>query len=148
MKRNNFIKSLLGLPLVFSSWSFKKEAKEEVTHFTPEMLDRNNYGLFIINSKVKEITKENIGYAATVSWKLTWNLGVIINHSDNKKVVAKEWSKYTMTNFLTDGFTYPLSYSKEGVCDFLNNDPDGEKYRLMTKEEVLFIISNRKQGFL
>lgn len=148
MKRNNFIKSLIGLPFILSNLSFTKKAKEEVTHFTPEMLERNNFGLFIINAKVKELTKENVGYAATVSWKLTWNLGVAINEVYGTMIKVAEWPKYSKTNFLTDGWTFPIGNTHEEVCEYLNNNPHRHKFRVMTKEEVLFIISNRNQGFL
>lgn len=102
--------------------------------FAEEMLVKHNYGLYIINKKCKNIRK-NPGYAATVSWKLTYQ-------SDPKIL------KYTICNFLTDGWVYPIGDTYKKVCEWLNNNPNGEKYRIMTKAEVLYLISQRKQGFL
>lgn len=163
MKRNNFIKSLLGLSLLaplttlgrrdgfhnrridpYSLLPTPCKAKEEVTFFTPEMLSRNNFGLFIINSKVKQITEKNIGYAATVSWKLCYQH----NYWKNNGQEPVEYNRYGKANFLTDGWFCPIGGTYKQVCEYLNNNPYGEKFRLMTKEEVLYIISNRKQGFL
>lgn len=145
MKRNNFLKALIGLPLVLTQLSFaKKEPKEEITFFTPEMLSRNNYGLFIINSRVKEVTNENVVYAATVSWKLSYDSRYFVSSPiDNTKTIRR-FEKYGITNFLTDGWYCPVGSTHEAVCEYLNSN----KYRLMTKEEVLFIISKRQQGFL
>jgi hypothetical protein len=41
--------------------------------FTPEMLNKNNFGLFIIRVFESEI-KDNVGYAATVSFKLGYHM--------------------------------------------------------------------------
>lgn len=147
MKRNKFLKILVGLPFVAPLFSFIKPKAEAIT-FTPEMLKRHNYGLFVINVKATDVTK-NPGYAATVAWKLVWNF----EHARNppSKGVEKQvfrWSKYSMCNFLTDGWVYPIGNTYEEMCEYLNNNPHGEKYRLMTKEEVIYLITNRKQGFL
>lgn len=141
MKRGKFLKTLAGLPLVLSQLSFSKKPRNlEKTIFTPEMLYRNNYGLFIINVKAGDVlTTKNLEYAATVAWKLTYSLGFRGGRE-----------RSSITNVFTDGWTFPIpnSESYEEVCEWLNNNPYGDEYRLMTKEEVLFMISKRQQGFL
>ncbi len=151
MKRNQFLKMMGLFPFLLGSVKQDKTAilsKEEVTFFTPEMLSRNNFGLFVINSKVKEVTFKNLGYAATVAWKLTYHNQTLVNTLQGKITARFDFPRYMKTNFLTDGWSYPIGHNYEEVCNFLNNNEHGEKFRLMTKEEVLFIISNRNQGFL
>lgn len=131
MKRITFLTSLLGsIPLLSS---FKQIETSSKTQFTVDDLVKNNYGLFIINDKVKDVTKRP-GYAATLCWKLGYT------HTRS--------GGYTMTNFLTDGWTNHIGDTKQAVCEYLNNNPYGQKYRLMTKEEIIYLISNRNQGFL
>lgn len=151
MKRNTFLKSVLALPFIGAISSFTRKPKEEVTFFTEEMLNRNNYGLFIIKSTVKDV-RERPGYAATVSWKLGYSYHTFKNpeftHAGEKCGGEKfVFQKYGKMNFLTDGWYYPLG-SKEDVLEYLNNNPNGDKFRLMTKEEVIFLLTERKQGFL
>lgn len=133
MKRSNFLRSMILLPFL-SLKAIKRPNKNNVTYFTPEMLSRNNYGLFIIN--VKADVEKNPGYAATVSWKLCW------------QITTRTMPKYGKVNFLTDGWVYPIAETEQGVCDYLNHNPHGEQFRLMTKEEVAYLIINRNQGFL
>jgi hypothetical protein len=143
MKRNTFLKTLLGLPFVAPLLSFSKAANTAKIIFTPEMLRRNNYGLFIINTKVTDV-KKNPSYAATVAWKLCYQH----NHWKNTNEEPQQFNVYGKVNFLTDGWFYPIGNTKEQVCEYLNNNPHGETFRLMTKEEVIYLITNRKQGFL
>lgn len=143
MKRSKFIQTIIGLPIVIMGLSFKNKSYGKVI-FTPEMLTRNNFGLFIINTRVKEITEQNIGYAATVSWKLSYTQ----RYWKNSNGVIGEFAGYGKVNFLTDGWFCPIGNTYEEVCKYLNNNPHGESFRLMTKEEVLYIITHRKQGFL
>ena len=99
--------------------------------FTIEELEKNNFGLFIIRYFDEDI-KTNVGYAATVSYKLSYQ-----HHRD---------FKYGLVNFLSDGWFNPVCKTKEELCEILNTDKHG--YRLLTKEEVIYIINNRSQGFL
>lgn len=99
--------------------------------FTKEELNANNFGLFIIRATCTDIV-ENVNYAATVSFKIGFS-----NKSERK---------YGLINFLTDGWFNPMADDLDELCDLLNNDIDG--YRLLTKEEVCFMITYRKQGFL
>lgn len=115
--------------------------KNSVITFTPEILTKHNTGLYLINDKASVI--DNPDYAATVSWKITWNLGVVTNSLNGKRYIAAEWPKYSLTNFLTDGWTHPIGNNYEEVCKYLNNNPHGEKYRIMTKEELFYIINHR-----
>lgn len=119
----------------------RTEVVPQKTVFTPEMLSRHNYGLFIINNKVKDV-KTRPGYAATVSWKLTWQISSFAYLHD------KPMAKYGLSNFLTDGWFHPIGNTDEDVCKWLNDNPNGQEYRVMTPAEVLYIISHRKQGFL
>lgn len=146
MKRNTFLKSVLALPFVGGLLSFVSKPKEAVTVFTEEMLKRNNYGLFIINSKVTDVTQRP-GYAATQSFKLCWTLGVCRNEIRGEYTLI-EFPKYCIVDFLTDGMILPIGSTYADMLEYLNNNPYGEKYRLMTKEEVVYLITNRKQGFL
>lgn len=103
------------------------------------MLSRYNYGLFIINVKAGDVlTTKNLGYAATVAWKLGY-INCMLRDSNER---------YGKINAFTDGWFCPLARDKKAMCEWLNNNPYGEEYRLMTKEEVIFLISNRQQGFL
>jgi len=147
MKRNDFIKFIgLGISTVglTSIFGFKKRIiirRNKVITFTPEIIRKHNFGLYIINDNADVVNRPD--YSATVSWKLTWNLGVAINYVSGKKVRAKEWPKYSKCNFLTDGWVCPLGDSYEEVCEYLNNNPHGEKYRIMTKEELFYMINHR-----
>jgi hypothetical protein len=105
----------------------------ERTIFTPEMLTRHNFGLFIIKLTASEDIRENVGFNSTVSFKLGYQMSTKIK-------------KYGRTNFLTDGWFCDLADTIEELCDILNNDPWG--YRLLTKEEVIYMIDQREQGFL
>ena len=71
------------------------------------MLKKNNYGLFIIKSLVKDV-KERPSYAATVSYKLGYQFG--------------NEGYYTMSNFLTDGFSFYIGNTYEDVLYFLNSN--------------------------
>ena len=143
MKRSNFLKSLLALPFItpfLSSAEEKVVGNSEPTFFTPEMLRRYNYGLFIINTKATpKVIKENPGYSATVSWKLGYCNHPFKHDKDDR---------YGKINFLTDGWFCPLAKDAEGMCEYLNNNPHGDKFRLMTREEVIYLLTVRKQGFL
>ncbi len=149
MKRNDFLKIILGIPLLFTKLPVQAKNLGK-TIFTPEMLSRNNYGLFIINVKAGDvINSKNIGYCANVAWKLTWQMKYFKNPvSKNVKEQVFEFPKYSKTNVFTDGWVHPIGDSYEEVCEWLNNNPHGQEFRLMTKEEVVFLINNRKQGFL
>jgi len=151
MKRNTFLKSLLALPFIGAISSFTKKPKEEITVFTEEMLTKNNYGLFIINSKVKDV-RERPGYAATVAWKLGYCYHTFKNpeftHKGEKCGGEKfTFQKYGKVNFLTDGWYYPIGSNYKDVLEYLNNNSNGDKFRLMTKDEVIFLLTQRNQGF-
>ena len=133
---------MLGAGFLAPLFGFKSKPvvrRNKVITFTPEILQKYNFGLYLINDKADVV--KNPDYAATVSWKLGWNLGVTTGRITVK--VAK-WPKYSICNFLTDGWTYPIGNSYEEVCDYLNNNPHGEKYRIMTKDELFYIINHRR----
>ena len=50
-----------------------------------------------------------------------------------------------MCNVLTDGWTHWIG-NKQELCEYLNNNPYGEKYRVLTPEELIYIIQNRKNS--
>jgi hypothetical protein len=102
--------------------------------FTEELVFKNNYGLYLIldspytRKLIEEEMVEKASYLATVSVKLIWNF--------SKK-------KYGFCNFLTDGFCIFVG-SKEELLNTLNNSED--KYRILTKEELYFIIDNKSNS--
>ncbi len=150
MKRSNFLRALVGLPLVLSQLSFSKKSKIEKVIFTPDMLNRNNFGLYIINTKAGNFgdIKRNPGYAATVSWKLCYHNDPTKKQGTKSDQYRVSANRYCKINFLTDGWICPIGQDYNEVCAYLNNNPYGETYRLMAKEEVIFLITTRKQGFL
>lgn len=133
MNRNNFLKRLTLGALSIPFLGFKSETvrKNKVIKFTPELLDKYNYGLYIINDKADVV--KNPDYAATVSWKLGWHLFV----------ARPEIPKYGKINFLTDGWFDAIGHNDEEVCEYLNNNPYGYKFRIMTQEEVIYIMTHR-----
>lgn len=145
MKRTTFLKSILALP--FLSFSTEKPIKKNpVIQFTPEILDKYNFGLYLINDKADVV--KNPDYSATVSWKLSWNIMVIkqpeLNFIDKERRGKRfEIPKYGKVNFLTDGWYCPIGDTKQDICDYLNNNKYGEKFRIMTKEELIHIINHR-----
>ena len=53
--------------------------------------------------------------------------------------------------FVPDMFSIKDSIKENNYVDYLNNNPHGEKFRIMTKEELFYILENRtnqKQLFL
>lgn len=148
MNRNTFLRQIglggltaLGLSFITPK---PKVAKNKVIEFTPEILKKYNFGLYIINDKADVVDRPD--YAATVAWKLTYNLQVVVNNVKGKKEVVKEWPKHSITNFLTDGWAYPIGNTLEEVCEYLNNNPQGTKFRIMTKDELFYIINNRSNS--
>lgn len=144
MKRNTFIKGILGLPIL-SLFSFKQAAvikQNPVVEFTPDILKKHNFGLYIINIKANVV--ENPNYAATVSWKLGYHLDIVesTNNIESKRLRLRH-NKYFMSNFLTDGWATPIGDNYEEICEYLNNHHYGEKFRIMTKEELFYLIENR-----
>lgn len=129
MNRNSFLK-LLGLSslgTVFSSFDNKHKIKSnKVVIFTPELLKKYNTGLYIIKDGTDVTLRP--GYAATVSFKLVYH------HLDGRTVRG-------LCNFLTDGWTQLIG-SEQNICDFLNHG-SFQKYRIMTKEELIYIIENK-----
>ena len=108
--------------------------------FTPEMLSKHNFELFIIKNTVPNFWSivKRPGYAATVSYKLGYINNRLLNND----------SRYGIISFLTDGWFCPLTVTKEELCDYFNNKTAKESYRIMTKLEVLYLLFIRKQGFL
>ena len=144
MKRSTFLKTLGGLSLtgLFGFKPSSKIHKNPVIEFTPEILKKNNFGLYLINDKAD--VEKNPDYAATVSWKLSWNLQVMVNSIRGRVTNKYEWPKYGIVNFLTDGWYYPIGEKYEDICNYLNNSD--EKFRIMTKEELIYIIENRSNS--
>ena len=148
MKRKSFLKLTIGLPFIstfLSAKSMFKINKNPVIKFTSENLSEFNVGVYIIRHQTKNGYVANVeinpDYCATVVWKLVYQLGYIVNNLKGEKVRVR-FPKYGMCNVLTDGWTHWVG-SKEELCDYLNNNPYGETYRILTKEELLYIIENR-----
>lgn len=149
MKRNNFLKLGIGIPLLgmFSFKSFPKKCIKEnpVIIFTSKNLSEFNSGTYIIRHTNKSKYRTNVmhrpDYAATVTWKLVYQMGYAINNIKGEKIKIK-FPKYGLCNVLTDGWTYWVG-SKEELCNYLNNNPYGNTYRVLTKEELYYIIENR-----
>lgn len=145
MNRNTFLKRI-GVLSVLPLLGFdipKSVAKNKVIEFTPEIIKKYNFGLYLINDKADVVRNPN--YAATVAWKLCWT-----NDRKPKDIPTEEekkhlvrYNRYCKVNFLTDGWICPVGNSYEEVCEYLNNNPHGEKYRIMTKDELFYIINNR-----
>ena len=88
MKRGAFLKLLFGLPFIAPLLAKSQSvSSNKVIIFTPDMLKKHNFGLYIINSKADVF--KNPDYAATVAWKLGYN-----NHG---KI---PYNKYGIINFL------------------------------------------------
>lgn len=148
MNRKQFLKTglismLLGL-FPFNIFSNEKVfiKKNPLITFTPEILSQYNVGLYIINDKA-DVTK-NLGYANTVTWKLVWQF----ERQRNNGTPINGLPKYGLCNALTDGWTYWIANSKEELCSYLNDNPYGDKYRILTPEELIYIVkhrSNQKQ---
>ena len=128
MKRNTFLRGLFSASvLALLPFKTKAERQNKVVEFTPEMLIKNNFGLYIINDKANVFERPD--YAATVAWKLSY-------HNNNG-------GNYGKVNFLTDGWFCPIGNTYKDICEYLNNNPYGEKFRIMTKEELFYIINHR-----
>lgn len=151
MKRSSFLKLGLTLPFI-GAFSFKalgspeKKIKQNpVIEFTKENLSEFNVGTYVIRHKTGKgyiaDVEANPNYCATVVWKLVYQLGYAVNNLQGEKVKV-EFPKYGLCNVLTDGWTHWVG-SKEELCDYLNNNPYGETYRILTKEELFYIIENR-----
>lgn len=146
MKRSTFIKAFGLIPL-FSFYKPKLKTNK-VIEFTPEIISKNNFGLYIINNKANVF--KNPDYAASVAWKLGYCNTNMVNTIGTKVTERFQWNKYCKLQFLTDGWVFPIGNNYEEVCNYLNNNPYGEKFRIMTKEELFHIINyrtNAKQLF-
>lgn len=139
MKRSTFIKAFGLIPL-FSFSNLKSVKQNKVVVFTPEMITKNNFGLYIINNKADVF--KNPDYAATVAWKLGYNNQYWRNFDGN----GGSFQNYGKINFLTDGWFCPIGDNYEEICEYLNNNPHGEKFRIMTKEELFYIINHRSNS--
>lgn len=145
MKRSNFLRSLIILPFLPKVVGAKPVVNTERIVFTPDMLNKG-HGLYIIRAGVDPYTHKRVGYAATVSWKICYRLGHYVKDMTPNQVIVKDLNEYGIVNFLTDGFFHPISYDKVDVCNYLNSHTAG--FRPLTKEEVLYMIEQRQQGFL
>ena len=144
MKRNQFLKtgllaSVIGLIPFSISAKTPAIKKNPVIEFTPENLSEFNVGTYIINDKAD--VENNVGYSVTVTWKLVWQMKYIkeVNIANDKKVTLP---KYGKCNVLSDGWTHWIG-GKAQLCEWLNNNPHGEKYRILTPEELQYMIANR-----
>ena len=142
MKRTTFLKGLLGIPF-FLSFRIPAQTKQNnVIEFTPEMLKKNNFGLYIINNKADVF--KNPDYSATVAWKLGYHLTpTVLGVNDTEQQHSLHCNKYFMSNFLTDGWACPIGNTYEDICEYLNNNPHGEEYRILTENELIHIIKSR-----
>ena len=105
--------------------------KNPVIQFTPENLSEFNVGTFVINTKADVVKK--VGYAATVTWKIVYQHGV-------------DEARYGLCNVLTDGWTHWIGETHADVCEYLNNNPHGETFRVLTLRELNYIINQRGNG--
>lgn len=141
MKRNTFLKSLLGLSVAsmfpFNWLTASSIKKNRVIKFTPENISENNVGLYIIEDRAD--VEKYIGVGTTCVWKLVYQhkYNTVTKLLNNEAKV--ELPKYGMCNVLTDGWTHWIG-DKQQLCDHLNEDG---KYRILTKEELIHIINNR-----
>lgn len=113
--------------------------KNPVITFTVEILKKYNVGIWLIQDDADVVT--NPSYAATVVWKLVYNMG-------NFKHVNSERTKfgiprYGRCNVFTDGWTDFICDNKEELCDYLNNNPYGKKFRIMTPDELHYLTDNK-----
>lgn len=149
MKRNEFLKMGIGsalLSLIPGSLfaSPKKEIlikKNPVIEFTPEVLSSFNVGMYIINDKAN--VENNVGYAVTVTWKIVYQMRYMTNTLGGKNEVIKAGNTRGLCNVLTDGWTNWLAHNKEDLCVWLNDNPYGEKFRILTPEELNYMLAHR-----
>lgn len=146
MRRKDFLKNILSISLLsflpFKLFSGTPIIKPNlVSNFTPELMSKFNYGMYIINNKVDVIA--NPDYAATVVWKLVYQFSRQTYKHSKYKYNYEHLPENGLCNILTDGWTYWVG-SKQDLCDYLNNNPYGEKYRILTKAELDYILNHRK----
>lgn len=143
MKLLNFIRLIFALPRLSSYKeisSLGKKTSNKIVEFTVDELEKYNFGCYLIKNDTD--VYKNPDFAATVCWKLVWQLRYI--KEVNSKLLQKvHLPKYGMCNFLTDGWTHWIGDTKEDVIEHLNNNEHGTKFRFLTKEELFYIISNR-----
>ena len=145
MKRIEFLQTGL-LTLIASMFSFSLFSKENIVikknpviEFTPENISEFNVGLYVIEDRADVVKFSGVGVGCV--WKLVYQVGYTVNNLQGQKVQVK-FPKYGLCNALTDGWTYWVG-SKEQLCTYLNDNPHGVKYRILTKEELLYIINHR-----
>jgi len=88
-------------------------------------------GMFIIRESSKKPSKD-ITFTRTVTSQITWSHG-------------RTNTNYGLTSVMTDGWFCPIGKNKQSLADHLNNDEFG--YRPATKEEILDMLIDNKQGF-
>lgn len=93
-------------------------------------------------NNVLVLQNKNVNYAATVVSKFVWQIEMsqVVKHMNLGKKIRLP--KYGLSNALTDGWTHWIG-SKEEVCEFLNENTFGTQYRILTPEELIYIIQNR-----
>lgn len=137
MKRIQFLKTIACIPFITAFKEHSPLKGNDSFIWTKEYLDKTGACSFIIKKNV-DIYKDP-GYASTVSWKLGFQISL--------KSLKKSADKYGKINFLTDGWFCPLANNYENLADYLNGDEGSVGYRPMTKEEVIYLINQRDQGF-
>lgn len=165
MKRGKFLKAVVGLPLVLSQLSFKEKPKQTRRVWKPEDITA---GLYITRNYDADVRK-NAGLVCSVTFQVGYNLAMGRRSfewrsaaSGQKYVVADRIHdpkcQYTL-NSVADGFSHGdclakkwgehqpfMAYTKEALCDELNNDKWG--YYPTTKDEMHVIIDYMSKNFL
>lgn len=97
--------------------------------FTPENLNEFNFGVHVIKDPANVFKRT--GYSCTVTYKLVWQI------AGNGGI-----NKYGLCNSLTDGWTHWIG-DKQELCDYLNDNPNGHTYRIITPTELKYMINSK-----
>ena len=87
-------------------------------------------GLFIIKETASKPITKNLDFAKTATFKICYS------HKTNE---------YTLCNILTDGLLIGHYENEDVLIEYLNKDDKG--FRPLTKEEMLEMLADTKQGF-
>lgn len=140
----------------------KNEWKQKI--FTPE--DFEGAGQYIVRESINKLNSSNIsdtGYLSTIMMKVGWAQKlrdgrgpysyVLIDMSDGLihegyfTGITKEDGTHENdhTKWVWNDFSAETSHeSKEKLCEYLNNNPHKETYRLATNEELIRVAAYQK----
>ena len=117
--------------LIIALFGKRKVKPNKVVEFTPEILNDYNYGLFLIKAETDIYKRPD--YAATVIYKLGYTI----------LPKSKGIPKYGLSSAITDGWFNPVANNDEEMCEWLNNNKHGVKYRILKYEELEYILKHR-----